>query len=114
MKREDVQGEYPGYFEFSKAMKDKKIEGANLVAGPPVAAVTDVFATPGMKAVILEFTDEQLETINEKTAYPGFCYIIPANTYPRQTKEVRSIAQPNFLGLRAAVSEESIYLLRRH
>ncbi len=113
MKREDVQGEYLGYFESSKAMKDKKLEGANLVAGPPVAAVTDVFATPGMKAVILEFTDEQLETINEKTAYPGFRYIIPANTYPRQTKEVRSIAQPNFLGVRAAVSEESIYLLTK-
>ncbi len=113
MKREDVKGEYLGYFESAKAMKDGRIEGANLVAGPPVAAVTDIFATPGMKAVILEFTDEQLKQINEKTAYPGFRYLIPANTYPGQTKPVRSIAQPNFLGVRMDVDKEAIYLLTK-
>ncbi|MBW2039984.1 MAG: TAXI family TRAP transporter solute-binding subunit [Deltaproteobacteria bacterium] len=113
MKREDVKAEYLGYFESAKAMKDKKIEGANLCAGPPVAAVTDVFATPGMKAVILEFTDKQLKRINKKTAYPGYRYIIPANTYPGQTKEVRTIAQPNFLGVRADVDTEVIYLLTK-
>jgi TRAP transporter TAXI family solute receptor len=107
MKREDVKGEYLGYFESAKAMKDKRIEGANLVAGPPVAAVTDVFATPGMNAVILEFTDEQLEAINKKTAYPGFRYVIPANTYPGQTKPVPSIAQPNFLAVRADVDKDA-------
>jgi len=113
MKREDVKGEYLGYFESAKAMKDKRIEGANLVAGPPVAAVTDVFATPGMKAVILEFTDEQLEEINKKTAYPGFRYVIPANMYPGQDKPVRTIAQPNFLGVRMDVDKDVIKLLTK-
>ena len=113
MKREDVKGEYLGYFESAKAMKDRRIEGANLVAGPPVAAVTDVFATPGMKAVILEFTDEQLKQINEKTAYPGFRYVIRANMYPGQTKPIPSIAQPNFLGVRMDVDKEAIYLLTK-
>jgi len=111
MSRNDVKGEYLGYFESSKAMKDGRIEGANLCAGPPVAAVTDVFASPGMKAVILEFTDEQLEEINKKTAYPGFRYVVPANTYPGQTKPVQSIAQPNFLGVRADVADNVVKLL---
>lgn len=113
MKREDVKGEYLGYFESATAMKDGRIEGANLVAGPPVAAVMDIFASPGMNAVILEFTDEQLKEINEKTAYPGFRYIIPANTYPGQTKAVPSIAQPNFLGVRSDVDTEAVYLLTK-
>jgi len=113
MKREDVKGEYLDYFGSATAMKDRRIDGANLCAGPPVAAVTDIFAAPGIEAVILEFTDEQLNAINDKTAYPGFTYIIPANTYPGQAKEVRSIAQPNFLGVRADMDEEVIFLLTK-
>lgn len=113
MKREDVKGEYLDYFGSATAMKDRRIDGANLCAGPPVAAVTDVFAAPGMEAVILEFTDEQLNAINDKTDYPGFRYVIPANTYPGQKKEIRTIAQPNFLGVRADVDKEVIFLLTK-
>lgn len=113
MRREDVKGEYLGYFESATAMKDRRIDGANLCAGPPVAAVTDIFAAPGMKAAVLEFTDEQLNQINEKTAYPGFRYVIPANMYPGQDKPVQTIAQSNFLGVRADVDEEVVYLLTK-
>jgi TRAP transporter TAXI family solute receptor len=113
MKREDIKAEYLGYFESAKAIKDRRISGANLCAGPPVAAVTDIFATPGMKAVVLEFTDKQLNSINTKTAYPGYRYIIPANTYPGQTEEVDTIAQPNFLGVREDVDADAIYLLTK-
>jgi TRAP transporter TAXI family solute receptor len=54
-----------------------------------------------------------MEQINSKTAYPGFRYVLPANTYPGQAKEVRTIAQPNFLGVRAAVDKEAVYLLTK-
>ena len=113
MGRDDVKGEYLGYFESSKAMKDKRIQGANLCAGPPVAAVTELFATPGMKVKILEFTDKQLKAINSKTAYPGFKYLIPANTYPGQKKQINTIAQPNFLGIRADVDADLVYKLTK-
>jgi uncharacterized protein len=113
MGRDDIQAEYLGYFESSNAMKDKRIEGANLCAGPPVAAVTDLFASPGIKVKILEFTDEQLKAINEKTAYPGYRYIVPANTYPGQTEAVKTIAQPNFLGIRADVDSEIVYKMTK-
>ncbi len=109
----DVKPEYLGYFESASAMKDGKIEGANLVAGEPVAAVTDLFSAPGMEVAILEFTDEQIKSIVEKTPYPGFRYIIPANTYRGQTEPVRTMAQPNFLGVRADVDEEVVYLLTK-
>jgi hypothetical protein len=113
MSRDDVEAEYLGYFESAKAMKDGRIDGANLCAGPPVAAVTDIFATPGMKAVVLKFTDEQLEKINKDTAYPGFRYVVPAETYPGQKEDIETIAQPNFLGVRAGVDEDAIYLLTK-
>jgi len=113
MGRDDVKAEYLGYFESSKAMKDKRIAGANLCAGPPVAAVTDLFATPGMKVQILEVTDAQLKAINKKTAYPGFRYIVPANTYPGQKNEIKTIAQPNFLGIGADVDPAIVYKLTK-
>ena len=113
MSIKDIKPEYLGYFESAKAMKDRRIDGANLCAGPPVAAVTDIFAVLGKEVVILEFTDQQLKQINSRTAYPGFRYIIPANTYPHQDKPVRSIAQPNFLAVRANLDEEVIYLLTK-
>jgi len=97
MGRDDVDAEYLDYFGSSKAMKDKMIQGANLCAGPPVAAVTELFATPGMKVKVLEFTDEQLKAINEKTAYPGFRYLIPANTYPGQKKTDQNHCPTKFL-----------------
>lgn len=112
MDRKSVKAEYLGYFESSKGMKDKRLDGANLPAGPPVAAVTDIFATPGMKATILEFTDEQLESVN-KTAYPGYRYIVKKGTYPGLDKDVKTIAQPNLLVVRADVDENVIYLLTK-
>ena len=86
MDRNSVKAEYLGYFESATAMKDKRIDGANLPAGPPVAAVTDIFASPGMKATILEITEDQLNAVNNKTAYPGFRYIVKAGTYPARTR----------------------------
>lgn len=62
---------------------------------------------------MLEFTDEQAKAINEKTAYPGFRYIIPANTYPGQKKPIKTIAQPNFLGIRADVDADIVYKLTK-
>jgi hypothetical protein len=113
MTRESVRGEYLGYFESATAIKDHRIEGASLVAGPPVAAVTDLFASPGIDVEILEFTDQQLKVINEKTAYPGFKYIVPADTYPGQTSPVNTIAQPNYLGVEMDVPEDVVYLLTK-
>jgi TRAP transporter TAXI family solute receptor len=113
MSRNDVEAEYLGYFESSKAMMDRRVDGANLPGGLPASEVIEVYTTPGMKVLLLEFTDEQLEQIKEKTPYPGFRYIIPANTYPGQAKPVRSIAQPNFLGVRMDVDQEVIYLLTK-
>ena len=40
-------------------------------------------------------------------------YTIKAGTYPGQTKDLLTIAQPNFLAVNADVSEEHVYLLTK-
>ena len=78
----DINPEYLGYMESAAAMKDGKLDGASLVAGPPVAAVSDLAASP-IDIQILEFTDEQIGSIGK--LYPiWFRYVIPAGTYMGQ------------------------------
>jgi TRAP transporter TAXI family solute receptor len=40
-------------------------------------------------------------------------YTIAAGTYPGQTKDIKTIAQPNFLAVNANVSEEHVYQLTK-
>jgi TRAP transporter TAXI family solute receptor len=40
-------------------------------------------------------------------------YTIAAGTYPGQTDDVTTIAQPNFLAVNASVNEEHVYLLTK-
>ena len=111
LSKEDISPEYLGYMESAAAIKDGKLDGASLVAGPPVAAVSDLAASP-TKIQILEFTDEQIASIGE--LYPiWFRYIIPAGTYMGQDKDIQSIAQPNWLGIRMDIDEDVIYQLTK-
>lgn len=105
--------EYLGYNPSAQAMMDKRIAGANIPAGPPVAAITQLYAQLGEKKVkVLDFTDEQLATINK--TYPIWTReIIPAGTYPGQKTEIRTIAQPNLLVVRDDVPEEVVYMVTK-
>jgi len=40
-------------------------------------------------------------------------YTIAAGTYPGQTEDVQTIAQPNFLAVNADVDENHVYLLTK-
>jgi TRAP transporter TAXI family solute receptor len=105
--------EYLGYNPSAQAMMDKRIVGANIPAGPPVAAITQLFAQLGdNKIKVLEFTDEQLNTIRKN--YPIWTReIIPAGTYPGQKADIKTIAQPNLLVVREDVPEDVVYLVTK-
>ena len=105
--------EYLGYSPSAQAMMDGRIGGASLAAGPPVAAVTQLFAQKGADGVaILEVTDLQLERINQVYAVYTRA-LLPAETYPGQTNGIRTIAQPNFLACRADLSDDVVYQITR-
>lgn len=103
---------YGGYGALASALQDGKADLIGTPAGVPVGALTKLFAARGDDVKLLGFTDEQA-----KQADGGMelwtPYLIPANTYPSQTADVQTIAQPNFLAVRADVPEEDVYLITK-
>jgi len=104
---------YLGYNQSAIALQQGKIKGMNTPASPPVPAVSSVFNSMGpLKVTLLEFSDEDLEKIQK--FYPIWKrYIIKAHTYPRQTKDIYTIAQPNLLITDVDTPEDVVYLLTK-
>lgn len=105
--------EYLAYTPSAQAMMDGRIVGMNTPAGPPVAAVTQLFAQLGAKKIkVLEFTDAQLATVRE--SYPIWDrYVVKAGTYPGQKEDINTISQPNFLAVHPEVSQETVYKITK-
>jgi len=105
----DFTMEFLGYNPSATAMIDGRIVGANIPGGPPVSAITMLYAQLGVKKVtVLDFTDDQLKQVQK--AFPVWTrYIIKKGTYPGQDKDINTIAQPNFLAVRPDVPTETIY-----
>ncbi len=103
---------YVGYGPSADAMQNGQAAGMSTPAGAPVSAVTKAMANMGEDIVVLDFTDEQL-----KQADGGMelwtRYVIPAETYPSQEKDINTIAQPNFLAARADVDEDAVYQITK-
>ena len=108
----DIRLEYLGYQASANAMIDSRIIGANIPAGAPVAAISMLFAQMGKKVKILEFTDKQIGQINK--SYPIWNrYTIKAGTYPKQSQDIHTIAQPNLLAVRGDIDKETVYLITK-
>ncbi|NVK41233.1 MAG: TAXI family TRAP transporter solute-binding subunit [Oceanospirillaceae bacterium] len=103
---------YMGYGPSADALQNGTVDGMNIPSGVPTSAITRAFAALGSDIRILDFTDEEIEKANGR--YKLWTrFTIPANTYPGQTQEVQTMAQPNFLAVRDDVSEEDVYQLTK-
>lgn len=101
-----------GYGASADALQNGTIEGMNIPSGVPTSAITRAYAALGGDIKVLDFTDEQIKEANG--SYKLWTrYTIPANTYPGQTKDIQTMAQPNFLAARDDVSEEDVYMLTK-
>jgi len=105
--------QYLGYTPSSTALQDGKIQGMNTPSGPPTSAVTNVFSSIGAKNIkVLEFNKSDLTAINNN--YPVWTpYTIKAGTYPGQTKDIKTIAQPNLLVVTKDTPKRTVYLLTK-
>ena len=105
--------EFLAYTPSAQAMMDGRISGMNTPAGPPVAAVTQLYAQLGEKKIkVLDFTDDQLAKIQKQ--YPIWNrFVVKAGTYPGQKADINTISQPNFLAVQPDVSDETIYLITK-
>jgi TRAP transporter TAXI family solute receptor len=101
-----------GYGASAGAMQDNRIEGMNTPAGIPVSAVTRAFSSDGENLKVLNISDASLKKINKE--FPLWVrQIIPANTYPNQKEQINTIAQPNFLAVKADLPEHDVYLVTK-
>ncbi|OSM04897.1 putative TRAP-type transport system [Magnetofaba australis IT-1] len=103
---------YAGYGPSAEALQDGRVAGVNTPAGVPTGAITKLFASAGNKITPLNFSPELA-----KKADGGLGlwtpYLIKAGTYPGQTADWHTIAQPNFLATHADVDEQFVYLLTK-
>jgi len=96
----------------SDAMANGQAIGAGMPSGPPAGAITKLMAANSDKFTILDVTAEQLAKMDggRNLWVP---YTIPAGLYPNQTKDINTIAQPNFLAVNDRVDDEHVYLLTK-
>lgn len=105
--------QYLGYTPSSTALQDGKVQGMNTPSGPPTSAVTNAFASIGNKNIrVLDFDANDLASINAN--YPVWTpFKIKAGTYPGQTQDINTIAQPNLLVVTKDTPEQTVYLLTK-
>ena len=108
----DFELVYAGYGPTADALANGQIVAAGFPSGPPTGAVTRLMAANEGEYTLLNVTDEQLASMDggRNLWVP---YTIEAGTYPGQSEDVVTIAQPNFLAVNADVDEEHVYLLTR-
>ncbi len=108
----DYVADYVGYNLAATALLEDRLAGAALPAGPPVAAVTQLFATARERMALLNVTDEQLEKINGEHHLWGR-YIIAAGTYPGQKDDIFTMAYPNLLVASDQLTADEVYKITK-
>jgi uncharacterized protein len=103
---------YVGYGPSADALQNGQIAGMSTPAGVPTGAVTKAFASMGNNIKLLSFTPEQVEKANGGLDL-WTPYKIAADTYPGVSTDVMTVAQPNFLAVRADVPEEDVYQITK-
>jgi len=103
---------YLGYGPSADALQNGQVVGMGTPAGVPTGAVTRAMAALGDKITLLDFTDEEASKADGGLEL-WTRYVIPAETYPGQSKDINTVAQPNFLAVRSDVDEESVYQITK-
>ena len=109
---QDFELVFGGYGPSADALQNGRVEAISTPAGVPTGAVTRAMAAMGDQARMLEFSDEQAAQADGGMSL-WTRYVIPAGTYPGQEQAINTIAQPNFLAVRADVDEDAVYRITK-
>jgi uncharacterized protein len=104
----DVKRDKLSVAESAGALKDGKIDAFLWVGGIPTAGVLDLAATPGIKMKLIPHAD-LLPKMAEKYGPIYVKAVIPAKTYPGQTKDVPIVAVWNVLVCNESLPENVVY-----
>lgn len=103
---------YQGYGPAADALINGTVDGVNIPAGLPVSSVTRAFAGRGRDLTLLSVSDEELARIEARYSV-WRPFVVPAGTYPNLDRDVRSLAQPNVLAVRADIPDEDVYRITK-
>jgi uncharacterized protein len=110
LKVSDIKRERLAPAESTNAMKDGKLDGYFFNGGPPVAAITDLAATQGLKIKLIPNADLVPDLV--KKFGPVFAKSqIPAKAYPNQDSVVPVIAIWNILVVPASMKDDQAYTI---
>lgn len=110
---DDFELVYAGYGPSADAMQNGQVDLISTPAGPPVGAVSKLFATMADQVTLLSFSPEQTTKANGDFEDLWVPFVIKGGTYPGLDEDVTTIAQPNFLGVRDSVPEETVYKITK-
>jgi len=103
---------YSGYGASADAMQNGRIVAMSAPAGIPNGAVTRLLAATGGRVAMLGFSRGQAARADGGLGI-WQSFVIPAGTYPRQDRPLATIAQKNFLAVRADVDAQTVYLITK-
>ncbi len=108
----DYELMFAGYGPSAEALQNGQVKGAGIPAGVPVGAISQLMAAAADSVTLLSFTEEEMATADGGRGL-WTSYTIPAGTYPNQTADVQTIAQPNFLATSADLPEDHVYQMTK-
>ena len=103
---------YGGYGPTADALANGQIVAAGIPSGPPTSAITKLMAGNEGKFTILNITPDEAKKMDGGRLL-WTPYTLKAGTYPGQTKDIMTVAQPNFLAVNENVDENHVYLLTK-
>lgn len=102
-----------GYDAIASAFENNRIAAGSLLGGVPMSAISRTLSADEERLTLLSFSDEDVTAVNEGHGALWIRYVVPAGTYPGQTEDLATIAEPNALLVRADVAEDDVYLLTK-
>lgn len=108
----DYELVFGGYGPAAEALQNGQVKGLGAPAGVPTGAISQLMASAGDGVKMLDFTPEELAAADAgRNLWTP--YLIPAGTYPGQTEDINTVAQPNFLATTADLPEENVYQITK-
>lgn len=109
---QDFDQAYMPFRSSAAAFRRGDINGLSLPASTPISNFIELMGSLGPDAAILNWTAEDLKKADSDLGLWS-PLSIPAETYPGQTEAIETIAQPNFLAVRADVDDDVVYAITK-
>lgn len=97
----------------AEALRNGTVQALTLTGGIPVPVVATLLGENPSRFGMLEIGQSRLKTIRETDEMNVLASVIPARTYPGQTRAVRSVGFGNVLATTSSLSSQVVYELTK-